>query len=493
MIVGLSGVRADVIPWGMVQGPLANLVGLNVVGMRRRGFAKPDLHRVRAGLSGAVLRRRRHSASGSSASRPTSAGDRADRPDRRFHPRRQAAADHGDQARRSRTRTHERRRRRAAAEPLAVHLRRRQPAAGGGRRRAARAGAGSCCLRCAASPIGLRSSAYPHHWIVSRSDRQIPAGCCAREGCRDVVFIGSAGAAVALADPSRSGGRFASCRSVLARLSRRRRSSVVEHGRLLEAQGFRLRRRARGGAADPGAGRSARPRAAVRSATAPTSRCGLDYLRATGPFDVGQAVVVADAPCARGRSRRGHRRHAGAGGGDCARRPHPRAGGTGVLVKAPKPGQDRRFDLPTIGPQNRRGRRARRARRPRRRRRRNHRRRAGRRWCSGPTAPASSWSVCRPARMHERRGATQRDGRPARLSGRDRGVRRPARRRADRGAAPSAPAARVRFSGVGGAHMAARGRAQPVPDRRSRDHGLCRHPGAPAARSCAASAKRPTR
>ncbi len=47
MIVGLSGVRADVIPWGMVQGPLANLVGLNVVGMRRRGFAKPDIHRVR--------------------------------------------------------------------------------------------------------------------------------------------------------------------------------------------------------------------------------------------------------------------------------------------------------------------------------------------------------------------------------------------------------------------------------------------------------------
>jgi UDP-N-acetylglucosamine acyltransferase len=48
MIVGQSGVRADVIPWGMVQGPLAKLVGLNVVGMRRRGFAKADIHRVRA-------------------------------------------------------------------------------------------------------------------------------------------------------------------------------------------------------------------------------------------------------------------------------------------------------------------------------------------------------------------------------------------------------------------------------------------------------------
>jgi UDP-N-acetylglucosamine acyltransferase len=47
MIVGLSGVRADVIPFGMAHGPLANLVGLNVVGMRRRGLSKNDVHRVR--------------------------------------------------------------------------------------------------------------------------------------------------------------------------------------------------------------------------------------------------------------------------------------------------------------------------------------------------------------------------------------------------------------------------------------------------------------
>lgn len=47
MLVGLSGARADVIPWGTVQGPLADLVGLNVVGMRRRGFSKADIHRYR--------------------------------------------------------------------------------------------------------------------------------------------------------------------------------------------------------------------------------------------------------------------------------------------------------------------------------------------------------------------------------------------------------------------------------------------------------------
>jgi UDP-N-acetylglucosamine acyltransferase len=47
MIVGLSGVRADVIPWGIVQGPLAHLVGLNVVGLRRSGVAKADILALR--------------------------------------------------------------------------------------------------------------------------------------------------------------------------------------------------------------------------------------------------------------------------------------------------------------------------------------------------------------------------------------------------------------------------------------------------------------
>jgi UDP-N-acetylglucosamine acyltransferase len=47
MIVGLSGARADVIPWGTVQGALAKLVGLNVVGLRRRGLSKADIQRYR--------------------------------------------------------------------------------------------------------------------------------------------------------------------------------------------------------------------------------------------------------------------------------------------------------------------------------------------------------------------------------------------------------------------------------------------------------------
>jgi UDP-N-acetylglucosamine acyltransferase len=47
MIVGLSGVRADVIPWGMAQGPLADLVGINAVGMRRGGMTKVEILTVR--------------------------------------------------------------------------------------------------------------------------------------------------------------------------------------------------------------------------------------------------------------------------------------------------------------------------------------------------------------------------------------------------------------------------------------------------------------
>jgi len=47
MIVGMSGVRADIIPWGMAQGPLANLIGINVVGLRRRGFARLEILRLR--------------------------------------------------------------------------------------------------------------------------------------------------------------------------------------------------------------------------------------------------------------------------------------------------------------------------------------------------------------------------------------------------------------------------------------------------------------
>ena len=47
MIGGLTGVRGDVIPFGLVFGSSAFLCGLNVVGMKRRGFSHDAIKNVR--------------------------------------------------------------------------------------------------------------------------------------------------------------------------------------------------------------------------------------------------------------------------------------------------------------------------------------------------------------------------------------------------------------------------------------------------------------
>ena len=76
----------------------------------------------------------------------------------------------------------------------------------------------------------------------------------------------------------------------------------------------------------------------------------LRLIATLGPFDVGQAAIVADGhviavEAAEGTdymlARIGELRRLGR----VTAQP-----GVGVLVKAPKPGQDRRFDLPSIGP-----------------------------------------------------------------------------------------------------------------------------------------------
>lgn len=47
MIGGMSGVERDVIPYGTVMGERASLAGLNIVGMKRRGIARDDIHALR--------------------------------------------------------------------------------------------------------------------------------------------------------------------------------------------------------------------------------------------------------------------------------------------------------------------------------------------------------------------------------------------------------------------------------------------------------------
>jgi UDP-2,3-diacylglucosamine hydrolase len=88
----------------------------------------------------------------------------------------------------------------------------------------------------------------------------------------------------------------------------------------------------------------------------PTDRDEADIARAfkviaaLGPFDVGQAAIVADnhvlaVEAAEGTDNMLARIAEMRRQNRVTARP-----GTGVLVKSPKPGQDRRFDMPAIGP-----------------------------------------------------------------------------------------------------------------------------------------------
>src|SRR4051812_26826884 len=188
---------------------------------------------------------------------------------------------------------------------------------------------------------------FPHHWIAL-----VQAGRFQRlaraEGCRDVVFIGSA-----VRPPLRSLRIDWGTLRLLPDIARSYRGGddhlLTGVARMFEAQGFHiigaheiapdiLIPAGPIGHLEP----SARDRADIAR--------GLALLAAIAPFDIGQAAVVAanhvlaveaaegtDAMLARVAELRAKGRI-------------PTPPGVGVLVKAPKAGQDRRFDLPAIGP-----------------------------------------------------------------------------------------------------------------------------------------------
>jgi UDP-2,3-diacylglucosamine hydrolase len=201
-------------------------------------------------------------------------------------------------------------------------------------------------LRGAADAAGL--SRYPHHWLyLGQANTLIRHARAA--GCRDVVLIGS------LVRPSLWQIRpdFTALREFPRIVSAFRGGDdhLLSHiARLLERHGFRLV-----GAHEVAPEILAPEGALGRVQPAEYERAdialGFDYLGAAGPFDVGQAAVVSgrhvlaveaaegtDAMLARVAEMRASGR---------VRTPT----GRGVLIKAPKPGQDRRFDLPSIGPQ----------------------------------------------------------------------------------------------------------------------------------------------
>jgi DUF1009 family protein len=187
---------------------------------------------------------------------------------------------------------------------------------------------------------------YPHHWArlgqFGRFRRLARA-----ENCRDVVFIGS------LLRPS-----LAQLRPDWATLRLLPRIAALFRGGddhlltgiagIFEEHGFRLI------GAHEVAPEILVPEGAL-GGHRPTDRdsediaCGLALIAAIGAFDIGQAVVIADrrvlaVEAAEGTdgmlARVADLRRSGRIAG---------SGRLGVLIKATKPAQDRRLDLPSVG------------------------------------------------------------------------------------------------------------------------------------------------
>jgi DUF1009 family protein len=192
-----------------------------------------------------------------------------------------------------------------------------------------------------------RVAAYPHHWCwIGQWKRLIRLA--AAEGCSDVTFIGT------VTRPSlwkiRPDFLVLRLMPQIVRLYRGGDDHLQSGlGRMLERLGLRLVGPAEVapellvplgqlGGREPGA----QERADIA--------CGLALLNAISPFDVGQAVVVANNQvlAVEGPENTDQTLLRVAELRRTGRIQSPV--GTGVLVKAPKLGQDRRLDLPAIGP-----------------------------------------------------------------------------------------------------------------------------------------------
>ena len=190
-------------------------------------------------------------------------------------------------------------------------------------------------------------SRFRHHWISVGQIGKV-VRLLRNENCRDLVFIGTL-VRPALSEIRLDWGTVRAMKHILAAFRGGDDHLLSGVGRILERDGFRMV-----GVKDVApdllmpAGCLTRT-APDSSATADIAK-GQDVLRALGPFDIGQAVVVID----------GHVVGVeGIEGTDAllVRIAQLRAEGRirtkpgrGVLVKTPKSGQDLRYDLPTLGP-----------------------------------------------------------------------------------------------------------------------------------------------
>jgi DUF1009 family protein len=200
-------------------------------------------------------------------------------------------------------------------------------------------------LRGNCDPVAV--ARFRHHWIsvgqVGRATKLFRS-----EGCRDLIFIGTL-LRPALSEIRLDWGTIRVIGKVMKSFRGGDDHLLSGIGRILEQDGFRMvgiRDVAPEVLMPEGCIARATPDPA---ATADIAR-GQEVLRALGPFDIGQAVVVIDGHVVAVEDIEGTDRL-------LARVARLRAdgrirakAGRGVLVKAPKSGQDLRFDLPTVGP-----------------------------------------------------------------------------------------------------------------------------------------------
>ena len=200
-------------------------------------------------------------------------------------------------------------------------------------------------LRGACDPV--RVERFRHHWIsigqLGKATKLFRA-----ENCRDLVFIGTL-VRPALSEIRLDWGTLRVLGRVWAAFRGGDDHLLSGIGRILEQDGFRMV-----GIKDV-APDLLMPegcltlKAPDENAAADIAR-GREVLRALSPFDIGQATVVIDGHVVGVEDIEGT-------DGLLARVARLRAEGRiragtarGVLVKAPKSGQDLRFDLPTMGP-----------------------------------------------------------------------------------------------------------------------------------------------
>jgi UDP-2,3-diacylglucosamine hydrolase len=188
---------------------------------------------------------------------------------------------------------------------------------------------------------------FRHHWIsvgqLGRVTRLLRD-----EGCREVIFIGTL-VRPALSEVRLDVGTLRALGQIWTSFRGGDDHLLSGIGRIFERQGFRMV-----GIKDV-APDLLMPEGSVTRAQ-PDERAkadierGREVLRALSPFDVGQAAIVIDGHVVGVEDIEGT-------DGLLARIARLRAqgrirapAGRGVLVKAPKAGQDLRYDLPTMGP-----------------------------------------------------------------------------------------------------------------------------------------------